>query len=163
NHGPVMPLYFGSLRNSFHYGRVEVSFNIAYQLGHRFLRESFNNRFFIDNGVGHADFAARWQRPGDEQITDVPAFTYPNNLYASQLYYHSSALVESASLIKLRDIQLVYRLPRALWLKTADARVYAYAQNLGTLWRANKLGIDPEFGASVPDPFALSLGINLIF
>src|SRR5690606_17074597 len=73
NHGPVMPLYFGSLRNSFHYGRVEVSFNIAYQLGHRFLRESFNNRFFIDNGVGHADFAARWQRPGDEQITDVPA------------------------------------------------------------------------------------------
>jgi TonB-linked SusC/RagA family outer membrane protein len=160
NHGSLRPLYFGSFRNNFKLSTLELSFNIAYNLGHKFLRNSFNNRYFIDQGVGHADYAQRWQNPGDEARTDVPAFIYPNNLYASDLYYYSSALVEDASWIKLRDIQLSYSLPKIAHIPVKNARIYAYAQHFGTLWRANKQGIDPEFGKTVPDPFTLSFGIN---
>lgn len=160
NHGSAMPVYFGSFRNNFTYKNLELSFNIGYQLGHKFLRSSFSNRYFIDKGTGHSDYAKRWQKPGDEQWTNVPAFTYPNNLYAGELYYYSSALVESASQIKLRDLQLSYDIGALNKMGLKNARVYAYAQNVGTLWRANKLGIDPEFGSTTPDPLMISLGFN---
>ncbi|TJZ49867.1 SusC/RagA family TonB-linked outer membrane protein [Sphingobacterium olei] len=161
NHGTLMPVYFGSFRNSFSYRSLECSFNIAFQLGHKFLRESFNNQFFIDSGIGHADYARRWQNPGDENSTDVPVFRYPNDYYASQLYYYSSALVEPASQIKLRDVQLSYNLGALGKRGIKNAKVYAYLQNLGTVWRASKLGIDPEFGGTAPDPFAVSIGMNI--
>jgi hypothetical protein len=160
NHGSLKPVYFGSFRNNFSYRNLEFSFNISYQLGHKFLRNSFNNRWFIDQGVGHSDYALRWQKPGDEQWTDVPAFTYPNNLYASELYYISSPLVESSSQIKLRDIQLSYALTALNKVGLKNARIYAYMQNPGTIWRANKLGLDPEYGEAIPDPLSLSLGFN---
>ncbi|MDH5826297.1 SusC/RagA family TonB-linked outer membrane protein [Sphingobacterium faecium] len=160
NHGSLKAPYFGSFRNNLSYKNLEFSFNISYQLGHKFLRSSFNNRWFIENGRGHSDYALRWQEPGDELHTIVPAFTYPNNLYASELYYISSPLVESASQIKLRDIQLSYTLKELERVGLKNARVYAYVQNPGTIWRANKLGLDPEYGNAIPDPISVSLGFN---
>nr|WP_315398347.1 SusC/RagA family TonB-linked outer membrane protein [uncultured Sphingobacterium sp.] len=160
NHGTLRPLYFGSFRNSFQYKSLEFSFNISYQLGHVFLRESFDNQFFMETGKGHSDYALRWQKPGDELHTDVPAFNYPNNSYASQFYKFSSALVEPAGQVKLRDLQLSFQLPNLGRNKIKNARIYAYAQNICTIWRANKLGIDPEFGKTVIDPLAVSLGLN---
>ncbi|ERJ57345.1 hypothetical protein M472_01060 [Sphingobacterium paucimobilis HER1398] len=160
NHGSSKPTYFGSLRNGFTYKKLELSFNISYQLGFKFVRTSFYNSFFINNDVGHADYAKRWQKPGDEQWTNVPAFVYPNSSAASDLYYYSSALVERGDQIKLRDIQLSYNLGQLKRVGLKNARVYAYIQNVGTIWRANKLGIDPEYGMSVPDPMYTSLGFN---
>jgi len=95
--------------------------------------------------------------------TDVPVFKYPANYFASYFYNFSSALVEPADQVKLRDIQLGYypKLPARYGLK--DLRLYAYINNICTLWRANKLGIDPEFGSSSPDPLACSLGISFKF
>jgi len=160
NHGTLKPPYFGSFRNSFTYHKLEISFNISYQLGHKFLRTSFNNKLFIDNGVGHSDYALRWQQAGDEVRTNVPVFTYPNNLYASDFYRISSPLVESASQIKLRDLQLSYSLGALHKIGLKNMRVYGYAQNLGTIWRANKLGLDPESGNAIPDGLSISLGLN---
>ncbi|NJI73199.1 SusC/RagA family TonB-linked outer membrane protein [Sphingobacterium kitahiroshimense] len=160
NHGTSQPKYFGSFRNNFSYKNFEISFNISYQLGHKFMRSSFYNKYFIDQGVGHSDYARRWQKPGDEKWTDVPAFTYPNNNFAGELYYYSSALIERADQIKLRDIQLSYSVPLLKNTGIKNARVYAYIQNPGTIWRANKLGLDPEFGDAIPDPLSVSMGIN---
>ncbi|WP_153847803.1 SusC/RagA family TonB-linked outer membrane protein [Sphingobacterium paramultivorum] len=163
NHGTAMPVYFGSLRNNLSWGPVECSFNIAFQLGHVFMRSTLNNTRLISDRVGHADYARRWQKPGDEAFTDVPVFTYPANYYADYFYEASSPLVENAGIIKLRDIQLTYHLPSLQRLKYKSASVYAYMANIATLWRANKLGIDPEFGRSSPDPLAVSIGVNLKF
>ncbi|AIM36176.1 hypothetical protein KO02_05305 [Sphingobacterium sp. ML3W] len=160
NHGSSRPTYFGSFRNSFSYKNLELSFNISYQLGYKFIRTSFDNRFFINNDLGHADYAKRWQRPGDEKWTDVPAFVYPSSIPASEMYYSSSALVERGDQIKLRDIQLSYTLTQMNKIGVKNARVYAYVQNIGTIWRANKLNIDPEYGESIPDPMSISLGLN---
>jgi len=161
NNGSAVPVYFGSLRNTFRYGKLEFSFNISYQLGHKFQRTSFENYRFVNMGAGHADFAKRWQNPGDEMHTDVPALSYPANMYATNFYAFSSALVSPADQIKLRDLQLSYSFGNLKKLNIQNLNVYAYAQNIGTIWRANKYGIDPEFGTNWPDPLAISLGVNL--
>jgi hypothetical protein len=160
NHGSLRPKYFGSFRNSLTYKDLELSFNISYQIGHKFLRSSFNNDAFIELGVGHLDYALRWKQPGDELKTNVPAFTYPNNFYASEFFRQSAALVESASQSKWRDLQLSYSLKNLTKIGLKNTRIYAYAQNLGVIWRANKFGLDPEYGSSIPEPLSLSLGLN---
>ncbi len=160
NHGSQVPVYFGSWRNGVRYKSLEVSWNISYQLGHRFIRTSFINAEFLNQKVGHTDYQDRWQKPGDEVRTDVPAFTYPNNATGSDLYRASSALVEDAGQIKLRDIQMSVQLPALTRYGLKNMRIYAYLQNLGTIWRANKRGIDPEYGTWYPDPMMTSVGIN---
>jgi len=161
NNGSAVPVYFGAFRNTFRYGKLELSCNIGYQLGHKFRRTSFESYRFADIGAGHADYARRWQQPGDELRTNVPAFNYPTNMFATSFYTYSTALVDKADQIKLRDIQLNYMFgPLKKWgIQTMN--IYAYAQNIGTLWRANKYGFDPEFGNGWPDPMTFSLGVNL--
>jgi len=160
NSGSALPLYFGSLRNNFTYKNWDCSFNISFQLGHKFMRKSINYSTLLTNHVGHADYAKRWQKPGDEKITDVPVFTYPVNAQEANFYMYSAALVSPADQIKWRDIQIGYS-PKNRWLK--DLRVYAYAANIMSIWRANKWGIDPEFGNNPPDPLAGSLGLSFSF
>ncbi|MEN5053850.1 SusC/RagA family TonB-linked outer membrane protein [Sphingobacterium kitahiroshimense] len=160
NHGSVIPLYFGSFRNSVRYKNIELSFNIGYRLGHVFLRNSFSNDLFLSNGLGYADYAERWQKPGDEAYTDVPAFTYPNDRSASTVYRNSSALVENGSQIKLRDIQLSLQLPVLSRYGFKNCRLYTYFENIGTLWQASKRKIDAEYGIHIPDPKMYSLGLN---
>ncbi|PTX11841.1 SusC/RagA family TonB-linked outer membrane protein [Sphingobacterium faecium] len=160
NHGSQVPLYFGSFRNSIRFKQVELSWNIAYQLGHKFIRPTFSNDAFLNYGSGHPDYQLRWQKPGDELVTDVPAFTYPNNANGSRMYVSSAALVENAGQIKLRDIQCSLELPAMSKYGFKSFRIYSYIQNVGTIWRANKKGIDPEFGSWYPDPLMCSLGLN---
>lgn len=160
NMGSVKPLYFGSFRNSFRWKDLEISFNISYSLGHVFLKESFNNADFINSYLGHQDYAKRWQKPGDELWTDVPAFVYPANSSSSNVYRHSSVLVSNAGQIKLRDIQLSLNLDILKRYGLKNSRIYAYAQNICSIWRANKFGVDPEYGASLSDPRTYSIGLN---
>lgn len=161
NNGSSVPVYFGSIRNTFRYRKLELSFNISYQLGHKFQRTSFENYRFVSMGAGHADFAKRWQKPGDELHTNVPALSYPANMFATNFYAFSSALVTPADQIKLRDLQLSYSFGSIKKIGIQNLNIYGYAQNITTLWRANKYGIDPEFGFNWPDPLTISLGLNL--
>ncbi|WP_282638697.1 SusC/RagA family TonB-linked outer membrane protein [Sphingobacterium thalpophilum] len=159
NLGSTVPLYMGSWRNSIRYKGAELSWNISYQLGHKFLRNSFDNTLFLNSDIGHKDYALRWQKPGDELTTDVPAFSYPADL-GSQVYIRSSALLENGGQIKLRDVRLTVDVPFATRIKLQNCKFYAYFQNVGTIWRANKWGIDSEYGFNIPEPFMSSLGLS---
>ena len=160
NHGSQKPLYFGSWRNSIQFKNLEFSWNISYQLGHKFIRPTFNNDIFLNLGVGHPDYSKRWQKQGDELLTNIPAFTYPNNSLTSQLYRSSSVLVERGDQIKLRDIQTSIALPYLSKYGIRNFRIYTYLQNIATIWQANNLGIDNEYGNAVPDPLTVSVGMN---
>ncbi|MCS4226411.1 SusC/RagA family TonB-linked outer membrane protein [Sphingobacterium sp. BIGb0165] len=162
NYGSTVPLYTGGWRNSVRYKTMELSWNISYQLGHKFLRNSFDNSLFLNSDIGHSDYALRWQKPGDELHTDVPAFKYPADL-GSQVYMRSSALLENGGQIKLRDIQLSVSLPSLSRFKVHNAKIYGYIQNVGTIWRANKFGIDTEYGFNIPDPMMSALGLSFNF
>ena len=159
NYGSTVPLYTGSWRNAVRYKALELSWNISYQLGHKFLRNSFDNLLFLNSDIGHRDYAVRWQKGGDELKTDVPAFKYPAD-QGSQVFMRSSALLENGGQIKLRDIQLSLNLPFTSTFKLKNCRIYAYVQNVGIIWRGNKFGIDTEYGSNIPDALQSSLGLS---
>jgi hypothetical protein len=170
--GPGRPTHFGSLRNSFSYKRFSLSFNISYELGYYFRRNSVNYSNIItasstygDLNLVSGDLAKRWQNPGDELITNIPSFTYPANSARDEFYTYSSLLVEKGDHVRLRDLQFSYDLNLGS-IKTSpvkNAKIYLYANNIGILWRANQYGIDPNAVTGMPAPFSLSAGINIDF
>ncbi len=158
--GTKSPTYFGSLRNELSYKNFEFSFNLVYRLGYVFRRDSYSGELA---GIG-TDYDKRWQKPGDELSTIVPAVVYPNNSLRSSFYGGSEALVDQGDHIRLQDISLSYHLVGKGKFPFKDIHLAFTASNLGwILWRANKLGIDPDNVYSIPPQrvYGMSLSINL--
>jgi len=160
-HGPAVPEQFGSLRNLFSYGAWELGVNIAYRFSYFFRRESVNYSSLSVNTPLYSDYYRRWQKPGDEVTTNVPAFIYPLNTNRDQFYMNSDILVEKGDNITLQDISLSYLIPA----KSAYFRrisLQAYARNLAVIWKATKTGLDPN-GITTRIPAQFSLGVNAQF
>ncbi|MFT4155157.1 SusC/RagA family TonB-linked outer membrane protein [Parafilimonas sp.] len=157
--GPSVPPYFGSLHNNFSWKNIELAINITYRLGYYFRKGSINYSQLFYGWYGNADYAKRWQQPGDELHTSVPSLVYPNDYYRDNFYVNSSALVEKADNIKLEYINLNYTLDKKHLQNVPfqSLRLYFYVNNVGILWRANKDGLDPDY------PNALKPGTNFTF
>ena len=104
----------------------------------------------------------RWRKPGDEKFTNVPALIYPNNSIREQFYTGSEALVAKADHIRLQDVTVSYTVNR-LGSAFRNLKVFANASNLGIIWKANKLGLDPESYSSYPAPKTIAVGMNANF
>ena len=151
-YGSATPTHFGSIRNTFSWKGLSLSFNISYKLGFFFKR---NSVFYtaLYNGTGfHSDYNLRWQKPGDEANTQVPSMVYPLNTNRDNYFYpQSEVLISKGDNIRLQDINLSYQiksLENRWYLKRLE--VIMYATNLGVLWKADKHNIDPEFGNLSP-------------
>lgn len=168
-HGSKTPTIFGAVRNDFSYGNFNLSVNVSYRLGYYFNRNStsLNYTDVIKTGQ-HQDYNSRWQQSGDELHTNVPSLSYPANANRNLFYQYSEVLVEKGDHIRLQDVRLSYELPMNMLkkLKMSQLNIFAYANNLGILWRANKSGIDPGAvgaGITYPSQFSLSFGIHANF
>jgi hypothetical protein len=165
--GPVQPTYFGAFRNTLRYKGLSLSFNISYKFGYYFIKNSLNYGALFTNWYwnGSADYTRRWQRPGDEKVTNVPSVSYPDNALRDNFYMFSEVLVEKADNIRLEDIRVDYTLDKAHLhlLPFKQVNVYAYASNLGVLWVANKDGIDPYYNNSPKAGKSIALGLNISF
>ncbi|MDR6786474.1 TonB-linked SusC/RagA family outer membrane protein [Pedobacter africanus] len=164
--GVTIPPYFGSVRNSFSFKGIQLSAVISFKTGYVFKRESIypSSEYTLPQNF-HADYFKRWKQPGDERFTDVPAAGQADT-YLSQYYSRSAALITKGDHIRLQDISISYTLPASIakTIKASQIRFYAYARNLGILWRANKQGLDPEYpNASYPDPASYAFGLNVSF
>ena len=166
--GTFQPVWNGGLSNTFMLGDFELSANIIYNLGNVMRRDV--NGFYAGNGLvpmlannalqsgdlrfrsGNvaAEFADRWQKPGDEALTNVPSWVPENSINESRrdtrYYTQGDINILSASFIKLRDITLAWELPKPLVsrIKVKGVRLRLQVSNL-MLWKANDYGIDPEF------------------
>ena len=111
----------------------------------------FYNAIF--NGTGsHSDFNLRWQKPGDEAISQVPSMVYPNDANRDGYFYpRAEVLISKGDNIRLQDINLSYQIKSLenKW-KLKRLEVLMYATNLGTIWKADKHNVDPEFGNLSP-------------
>ena len=110
------------------------------------------------------DYFNRWTKPGDELQTNVPARTEDYSNYRARTYSESAALITKGDYIRLQDIDLSYtfkaRSLERLGLQTL--RIFAYARNLGLIWKANKNGLDPEYpNADYPAPRSIAIGVQL--
>jgi TonB-linked SusC/RagA family outer membrane protein len=169
--GAARPTIFGSLRNTFSYGRFSLSFNITYKFNYVFRRTSTSiNYSDMVGSAFNSDFQFAWKKPGDELSTNVPSAVYPSNTSRNNFYSYSESLIEKGDHIRLQDLRLGYTIDQRLWKHApfTNLQLYMYASNLGILWRANHAGIDPDandnfYLNNYPAPFALSFGIRADF
>jgi len=160
--GTARPKAFGYIRNDFSYKNISLSVNIGYKFGHVFRRSSTSlNYRDILNQAQHIDYESRWQKPGDELTTNVPSIAYPNNTNRNNFYQYAEILVEKADHIRLQDVKLNYSLQgQKLGIKVIQINLYAYANNLGIIWRKNRLGLDPD-AVLYPNPTSFAFGLNV--
>jgi hypothetical protein len=161
--GPQFPRVFGSVGNSFNWKRFGFSARIVYKLGYYFRRESIDYYSLTNFGVGHSDYALRWQKPGDEVHTSVPSFVYPINSKRETFYGSSEALATPGDHVRLQYINISYDLKNRQFKKLPFKLVqfYAVCNNIAILWRANKFGIDPDYNNSnIPPPRSFSFGLR---
>lgn len=163
-HGPGLPKFFGSVMNEVVVGKFSFSANVVYRLGHYFRRTGLSYNSLYNNWAGNGDFANRWQKPGDETHTDVPAMIYPNITARDNFYLNSEALVEKADNIRLKDIRVNFDLPvKHNKILLRHVQCFLYANNVGMIWKATKTGIDPDILFEIPQPLTITVGVKVSF
>jgi hypothetical protein len=162
--GSAQPTSFGAIRNDFSWKNLSISFNISYKFGYYFRKFSYEGS--LPSGwTLNGDYGKRWQKPGDEKITNVPSFVYPANIPRQSFYDNSSILVEKADNIRLEDIRFGYEFPKNkfhFWT-FSNLQLYAYASNLGVIWERNKDHIDPYYNNAPKLGKNYSLGLSFSF
>ena len=124
-----------------------------------------NTRYFTENSNFASDsnqsakMLTMWQKPGD--VTTIPA--------AGEAIQFDTHLLENASFVRLKNLQVSYNLPKA-WMKKSGflngARVYAIGRNLLTFTKYT--GYDPEVDSNLqlgnyPNSKQFSFGVELTF
>ena len=124
-----------------------------------------NDRYFDESNGRFASYNQsrrllnRWKNPGD--ITDIPRH--------GEYTEFDSLLLEDASFLRLKNVNLAYSFPAELLKKSRiirGLRVYAQAQNLLTF--TNFSGLDPEgttnlYAAQYPMSRQFTFGLDLMF
>ena len=161
--GPGIPVSFGSLINTFAWKGLELSINISYKFGYYFIKPSISYSGLVSQGSGNKEYASRWQKPGDELITNVPSFAYPVNSARDQFYEESEINVIRGDHIRLQYINISYLADHNGKMPFSRLRVFLNMAGGGILWRANKYHIDPDYPGSLPLPASFSLGVTANF
>lgn len=156
--GSSKPQVFGSLINRFAYKKFELAFNISFMGDYMFRRNATSYASLYSNGSAESDFLKRWQNPGDEKRTDVPAMVYPANNLRDNFYRNSTINVLKGDHVRFEYVRFAYT---NLLLSKLSLNFYINVSNLGLLWTANDANIDPLFQGAMKRPTSYSFGINL--
>lgn len=163
--GPSAPAVWGAWNNSIQWKGFQLSANIVYKLGYYFNKAPYTSFGLVNNGIGHGDFSRRWQKPGDENLTNIPSFTYPLVDGRDAFYSQSEVNVLKADHVRWQFVNLSYsfRNPLLRSLPRSAVELFINISNIGILWRANEEGIDPDYPNTVypPRTYAFGARINL--
>ncbi|MES2828724.1 MAG: TonB-dependent receptor plug domain-containing protein [Bacteroidota bacterium] len=138
-HGTARPTKFGSLINNVALGRFTLGINLSFKFDYYF-RNATTDYFSV----------------------------YGGNVLKNTFYDNLPSSVAKGDHIRIQDVSLDYNaqglLKKRLGLKKLS--VYAYASNLGLLWKANKFDLDPDMipytqsSLIFPSPFNIAFGIK---
>lgn len=162
--GASEPVHFGSIINYLDWKGFSLSCNLMYKAGYYFKKNTFTSLELITRGIGHADYSIRWQQPGDEAVTGVPAFVYTDYPQFSErdvFYMNAEPNVVKGDHIRLHYINLAYQFRQKH--KGGNLEVYVNAANLGILWRANRFKLDPDALSDYPAPKQYTIGLRAHF
>lgn len=177
NAGSTVPIITSSMMNTFEWKGISLSALLVGRFDFIFRRNSMlpgaeYTNTLTGSSTYNMDYMKRWQKPGDEKFTNVPAKVPLSAIsggtwsYAAAYYQYSKALITPGDVIRLQDISLSYSLPHSLLTHWAiqGIRIYGYARSLGILWRANHQGLDPDYpGTIYPAPKSYSAGVQIDF
>lgn len=147
--GQRNPKYFGSVTNRLRYKGFTLGVQLTYKLGHKFRLAPMQRYYIPTTGrYMHEDMESRWQKPGDESITNVPALAKNVGHNYGTYFDESNIRVKDASHIRIQSLNLNYTLKPELAKKIymQGVTVGITGQNLGLLWTANSENIDPDRG-----------------
>lgn len=161
--GSATPLLFGSLRNDVQYKNISLSIGLSYRLNYYFRKNSISYSRVLQGLGGHGDYANRWKKTGDEGVTSVPSLPTDINIDRDVFFKYSDVLVDRADHIRLQDISISYTFDKLKipTLPLNRLQIYAYINNIGTIWKKNKFAIDPDFQETGPSPKTYTLGIRV--
>lgn len=159
--GSAIPTTFGNLSNFFIWKNLEFNFNFSFAFGHYLFKPALSYTALFSQGAGNDEFSDRWQKPGDEQRTNIPSLIYPANSARDLFYQYSEANLIKGDNIRLRYINFKYTLNTHSHKIIENAEFYASIINMGIVWRANHNGIDPDFPGDIPPPKRVTFGVRL--
>ncbi len=164
-HGPTRPTTTTTLRNTFTWKQLQLTVAFVGNFGYFVRLPSINYTMLTIGNWGHPDFSKRWLKPGDELHTNVPSAVYDQVYGRDLLYTYSDALVARGDHIRLKDVYLAYEFTRQTNKKLPfrSLLVYAYAGNLGIVWKASSQHIDPDYISGLPERASFSLGAKIDF
>lgn len=192
--GKREPDITGSVSNTFTYKqwRLGVTFTYSFGASTRLFRlyDGFTGGYSSEANVSR-DLMNRWQKPGDEAHTNIPAimgsgnssyWQYANHWSSSDLYTgprfndnawtmydYSTARVVSADYVKLQNISLTYEFDKKLTQKWHLGRLAltASATNLHTFCDSRLRGQTPMQGGfseiQLSDTPTYTIGLNVEF
>ena len=163
--GSALPEMFGNLINTFSFKNISLSVSISYKFKYYFKKSSLSYLSLINNGIGHKEYANRWQNPGDETFTTIPSLIYPNPSGRDVFYASSEINVFRGDHLRLQYLNLSYVINKKSLGKAPfkDLQVNLIASDLGILWKANKAGLDPEYPSSIQPLKSWTFGIRTSF
>jgi len=188
--GKREPDITGSINNTFTYKQWRLSTSLLYNFG---AKTRLFRLFDTVNASGHKfsseqninrDFLSRWQKPGDELVTNIPAvigegdkaYYYYSSHWNSRLsdnawsmYDYSTARVVSANYLKLSTLSLTYELSRKQLdrLKLDRLAIILSGYNLYTWCDKSLRGQTPTQGGfseiQLSDTPSYTLGVSINF
>lgn len=167
--GPAFPTSTIFFINTFSWKNISLTVDIIGKFNFYFRRESINYSQLFANGDGYSnfsDFGLRWQKAGDEQLTNVPSMIYPSNTNRDNFYTYSESNIEKGDHIRLQFVNLAYEIKRQSLRKLPfkTLKLYLNASNLGIIWRSNDKNLDPDYlSASIPPSKSLAFGLAINF
>jgi TonB-linked SusC/RagA family outer membrane protein len=164
--GSSIPLYYGNMTNSISWKNFSFTANISYRLAFYYRRPALSYSSLAQQWSGHAEFAARWQKPGDEKITNVPSLVYPLMQNRDGFYQNAEINVLRGDNVRLSDLQLNYRWNGTSAMPFNNLSVFMNVNNLNLiLWRKDKSVVDPDYAAGslllYPTPKNWTIGVVL--
>lgn len=168
SYGDADPRYYGGLGNTISYKGFELDFFFQFTkrpYANGYINSSNASQPGIIYNIPKFLLEGIWTEPGDAatrpRLSTVNSGTFSA---AYNRYRFSTAGIEDASYIRLKTVELAYRLPKRLTdpIRASAIRIYARAQNLFTLTKYK--GYDPETpGTATPPMRVITLGFNIGF
>ncbi len=153
-HGSSLPLSTAFLRNTFSWKGLSVAFNLTGRFQYYFREPSIDISSTLEllrlGGIS-TQYYDRWQKPGDEAITNIPSIYYPTPgaVSARNSFYQLAEIqVKRGDNIRLQDINVSYQ-----WRNIGNTRLpfqtinlFAYLNHINwIIWRASDSDWDPDF------------------
>lgn len=146
--GPSNPTIYGSIGNTLRWRKFEFYANLQYKLGYYFRLTSLSYSSLFNFGQGHPEFSERWQNPGDEAKTNVPALVYtdyPQFSNRDRFYNYADIHVQRGDHIRFQFINIAYRWVPSKPTICKEILINVNAANLGIIWKKNTKNIDPDY------------------
>eukprot|EP01029_Cantina_marsupialis_P031193 TRINITY_DN884_c0_g4_i2.p1 TRINITY_DN884_c0_g4~~TRINITY_DN884_c0_g4_i2.p1 ORF type:complete len:1193 (+),score=183.23 TRINITY_DN884_c0_g4_i2:1356-4934(+) len=173
--GPSMAPWNGSLNTSWKYKGLTFSMLFTGSFGHyfRMTELNYNTSMSLDfrGNIMTNEIKDRWQKAGDELLTDVPKIgNSPWDINYD--YYNLSDLrVKPADFISLKEISLAYEFNKNVLVNMPFKSLTISAQVRNACkWVKNDEGIDPESTSSIhypsmmdPEQMTVSFGVKASF